>query len=607
MKKYLSPALTGLLSAYALCACFHAPLNRAFYGETADYLTASVYELLGEYSFALPFIWLLCAALFYVLARKGYSFSALLRKPNKGNFSWLILSCFFGLTFELGNILSNADTDGFFTSSFVNGLKYVLASAGITLLCFPLICFIRDRYLSFEVSGESKKSFWSDKPLIKAFLLLFVCYLPFLILSFPGNLCYDVIGQIEQGLSGSYTTHHPLIHTLWVSGMVKLGEKLFASREIGLFLYVLMQTALLLLAFAASIAFLARKKVRPCLLWGLFVLYLFTPIYTNLATTAVKDIPFTAFVLLYVIAYSAVLSNPELIRKSGVHLTFVAVQIGAIVMRNNGLPLIVLSGIAAVVFLIAKKRPAKEIFLSVGAFFVESLILSELILLLVSGALHAGKGSKGEIFSLPFQQTAYTLSVCGNTITQDERASIENILGDTETIVANYDKDIADPVKALYRKDATGKDLFGYIKAYLKMGAKHPVLYGKAFVRHTYGWYCAGVPNEIRYETEYDGIRHGMAFANADKVMVFFYRFANRLPFPGILENIGAAVWCLIFLTAALLKQKKGTAIMTFPLWVSFLICLASPCFFKHPRYALPILACLPFVLCFAKGDRHVK
>lgn len=601
MKKVISPILKGFLSAYSLIVCFHAPLSRAFYTDSADYFTASVYELLGEYSFPFFLIWILAVVLFILLAKKGYGITSLLNKEHrKENLSLCLLSLIFGFCFSLGLYFSNVGAEGLFGGSVVNALKFILCSIGFALLCFPLLSFLSVQYRAFRIDTDVPGKFWKNKPFIKAFLLLLLFYLPFLICSFPGNLCYDVIGQIEQVANESFTTHHPLLHTLLVGGMVQLGEKFFASKEIGLFLYVILQTVLLLSAFATTIAYLSRRNVRPAILWGMLALYMLTPIYTNLSTTAVKDIPFTAFVLFYVVFYSLILSNPELIRKPSVHITFFLIQLGVITMRNNGLPLVVLSGLAAVVYLLAKKTKGSTVLLSVGGFLAESVIVSTVLLALVGGALHAGKGSRGEIFSLPFQQTAYTLTVSRDTFTEKEIASIENVLGDTQVIINSYDKDIADPVKEQFRKDASVRDLLSYFKTYVTVGLKHPFLYAKAFFIHTHGWYCPTVTNEIRYEVEYDAIGSGLAFANADKVLVFFYRFANRFTPLGILENIGATVWCLAFLTISL-RKKNGAAIITFPLWVCFLICLASPCFYKHPRYALPILVCLPFLFCFAK------
>ena len=607
MKKYISPVISGYLSAYGLCVVYRAPLLKENFEEGVDYITASVYELLGDYSFSFFLIWLLCTAVFFLFSKNGYSLKKLIASDGKKSILPMILGILFSFSFILGRYFTSVGTGGLF-ASLINSIKTILSMFGLFLLFFPALYYLKGLYEK-AVFTDSRVSFFSKHAFPKGFGILFIFYLPFLILSFPGNLCYDGIGQIEQVLYGSFSTHHPLIHTLWAGGMALLGKNLFSSLEIGIFLYVLMQTLLLLAAFAASIAFLAKQNVRPAALWCLLVLYCITPIYTNLATTAVKDVPFTAFVLLYYIFYAFLLRNPGQIRRIPVHVSFVILQIGVIVMRNNGLALVALSGIAASLYLVirGKKDAGKNksqfkignLLLSFGAFFAESILIGECILLIVSFSLQAQKGSRAEIFSLPFQQIAYTVKYSDKPLTQREYAAIETVLDQPEILAQNYNPDIADPVKAFYKKDSTLKENIAFFVSFTGLGLKHPILYTKAFLIHTYGWYSPAVSNVIRYETEWDPAGKSEIFRGAHKCMIFLYRFAGRTVLPGILENIGLAVWILAFLTWVFLRRKKNV-ILTVPLWIHFLVCLASPCFIQHPRYGLPILALLPFLCIYA-------
>jgi len=602
MKKYVFPVLSGLLSTYSLLTVFHTPLKREFFGESVDFLTANIYDFLGEYTFLSLIVFILCFASVLFLQKKGFGFSSLLSgSGKKETVPFLILSLLYGFTHALGKYYTEAGTDFPLASSFVNMLKFILCIAGFMFLLFPALCFLADRLknASDTFSGLRPSGFLRKNAFWKTFLILFVCYLPFLIVSFPGNLCYDVIGQIEQVMNGAFSSHHPLLHTLWVGGLTVLGGKLFSSYEAGLFLYVLTQTLLLIAAFSAVVCYFAKKKIPAVFLYILMILFVITPIYTNLSTTALKDVPFTAFVLLYLILYSDYFIHPENTNKVSRHILFVLVQIGVICMRNNGLPLVILSGIVAVIYFLFREKKAVSFLKNAGLFFLESLIISQLLLLLIGGILHAEKGSKGEIFSLPFQQTAYYLTVSEGNIPENELKPIENILGDEAVIREKYDVTIADPVKALYRKDASLKDLISYFAAWAKGGITHPYTYTRAFLLHTYGWYCPEVANEIRYETDYETINERALSSVAPKAMIFFYRFANRaFPF-GILENTGFAIWILAFLTMFGFIFRKKAAITLTPHWIGFLVCLASPCFLNHPRYALPILAGLPFSFLF--------
>ena len=757
MKKYIFPFLAGILSTYPLVTSFHPPLLREYYGETTDYITANIYEILGEYNFSVLFAFLFIFILFLFIGQKGYSHLHLLFSTGgKYRIPYLVLSLFYGFTFTLGKYYTSLGTDLSFPGSFGNAVKFVLCTLGFALLCFPFLVFSKDYLLShtgflskeeedfgkvlpldfgikqteaekkMKIKGslkgskapkkvkpavpppppepdrdsgdatvpsqlgiggvpvaasrsfekdsavsekdkltqpaekdtsdaktklksvadistpkdpppapaftvhfgktaetqsapeqdteqgtqreqKNKKKFWDRFAFGKALLLLSVFYIPFLIFSFPGNLCYDVIGQIEQVLNSAYSTHHPLVHTLIVGGLVELGERILHSPETGLFVYVSLQTMLLLFAFSATVYYFARRKCNPAILWSLLAIYALTPIYTNLATTAIKDIPFTACVVFYLILYAQILLNPKYLYRSTYHLLFVAAQLGVILMRNNGLPLLVICGLGAMIHLYKRQKSTWDLIRCSGLFFLESIFLSTVLVLFLSGGLNAAKGSKGEIFSLPFQQTAYYVRECRDSIPEEDKQSIEQVLGNLDVLADSYDPTIADPVKALYNQSSTLKDMSAYFIAYLRGGFKHPLIYGKAFLVHTYGWYCPTVSNEIRYETDYDKIASGVLFPGSDKILVFCYRFLTRIfPF-GVMENVGLFVWLLAFITVYTVSERKKARITLLPLWISFLICLASPCFWGHPRYALPILAGLPFCFVIIQGHKAAE
>ena len=64
MKKYVSLGLWGLLGAYAVLNQLHMPPDPALYPERANYLSACVSELLGDYSFPLLLLALVLAFFF---------------------------------------------------------------------------------------------------------------------------------------------------------------------------------------------------------------------------------------------------------------------------------------------------------------------------------------------------------------------------------------------------------------------------------------------------------------------------------------------------------------------------------------------------------------
>ena len=593
MRSSLKCLLKSFLTAYALSVPFHVPLQFAAYETRLDYVIASVYELLGSYDLKFILLFILCICFYRWLDRRKEKVSVF---SGKGA---AILSVFFSFCLLAGKSCNETGSMDYCFGSGVNFMKFLLALAGFSVMFRELILFLGE-YLSSRQFTDQREHFFKHHAFRKSFLILLGAYLPFLLLSFPGKLCWDAIGQIEQVIGqGGYSTHHPLFHTLLMGGLTWLGNQLFHSYEAGLFAYMLVQAVMLAAALAATIAVLAKRGARFGFLVGLLLIYCFTPVYSNMASTALKDVPYSASVIGYVIFLALLLEAPERINDRRFILGFMLLQLSVILFRNNGIYVVLLSGVGVFCYLFSKYR-LRNRFRCFVCCFGASIVVGELIMSLLAQSLSADAGSKGEMLSVPFQQTARYLQLYREELSQEELSAIEAVLGDVNTVAQSYDPDSSDPVKALFRKEASPAELGDYLRAWLRGFWKHPSVYGEAFLVHVYGWFDPAVSNSVRYETEYDVINQQGLFPNAEKYMIFYYRFAGRVSLLAVFENVGVAVWALFFL-AFYQKKKRQTAALYagLPLWISLLVCMASPGFPLHPRYAFPILFTVPFLYGF--------
>lgn len=582
----------SFLTAHAMRAAFHAPLVPAHYETAPDYVIASIYELLGVYDLQFLFLMVLSAFLYAFMERRS-------REACGRGSSSLWLSGFFALCLLLGQSFYEAGDSSYCIGSAVNLLKFILAFAGYVILFHSLMRLAFEFLASRSFTG-GEEHFFTRNAFAKAFCIILGAYAPFLLLAFPGNLCWDAIGQIEQVFQGTYSTHHPLFHTLVMGGLVKGGQALFHSSEAGLFGYMLLQDAALAAALAGTIAVLAERKAKFSLLLCLLLLYCVTPVYSNMASTAIKDVPYSAFMVGYVICLALLLEVPGRILRPRFAIVFFLVQTGVVLFRNNGVYVVLLSGIAVFLFL-RQSYDLRGKAVCLSGLFGGSVLAAGLVLAALALACDAAPGSKGEMLSIPFQQTARYLQLYREEIGSEERDAIEAVLGDVGVVAEQYNPASSDPVKALFRADASGRELAAYTKAWLRGLARHPAPYFEAFLVHVYGWFTPSVGNSIRYETEgYDMVRQGGLFPGAEKILIFYYRFASRFTLLGVLENIGAGVWALLFLVFYQKKQGCFAARRaTVPLWVSLLVCMAAPGYWGHPRYAFPILFTVPFLYGF--------
>ena len=166
-----------------------------------------------------------------------------------------------------------------------------------------------------------------------------------------------------------------------------------------------------------------------------------------------------------------------------------------------------------------------------------------------------------------------------------------------------YAPKICNSVKSLYNIEAGNKDLKAYFKVWFNQLVKHPGCYVQSTANLAYGWFYPGVSNIIRYEADMQIFWKPGIFVNLNTIMKTIYSKLNSFFLYQILQNVGFYTWLLFILTGYTRYHKKeNNVLMLVPLYVSLLICIASPGFFLHPRYAFPIMFSIPFLYAFAGG-----
>lgn len=580
--KKLSSVLQAALITFALRMQYVPVLNRADYKSRIHYLYAQVTNLLGEYSFIGLLIFL--AILYFVCHVRQREDVRLYKKG--------ILPYFFSFCLLIGQSCAQEGGISLCFGSVFRVAAFLLSFAGYAMLFQYFIALFLGLYKKAAISkwGTGRgRSFLGQKCFRNVFLLLIILWAPVIILSYPGNLCYDFLGQIEQGLGiTGYSTHHPLLHTLIATGIIKFGRLLTGSSDFGLFLYCLLQAVVLAAALAATVDRLAKRGVSCVLKMAAVCVYVLAPMYSNIASTAVKDVPFMAAFLWYILLLEDLLAGGVENRKPMYWVRLTAVQVLVGLLRNNGIYVVVLTGVVLAVIY------RKKILLLCTA------VLPLVICLggngLLAFACGAEAGSPGEMFSIPFQQTARYLQLYGDELTEEEQKVIAEVLTDPELVAERYDPNISDPVKALYLQDCGTDKLAAYFKVWFTGFFKHPSVYLEAFFIHVYGWFDPGVTNAIRYEAQSDLFRQGGLISGADKLLLFVYRFAEYIPFLAVLENVGVYTWLLFLLGGKVRREKCKKGILLAPMFISLLICMAAPCFYLHPRYAFPIMFTIPFL-----------
>lgn len=588
--KKIGIAIQSWLILYALFFEYTSPLRLQDYKSKLHFIFAQAMDILGEYRLEQLFVYVLIVVALMAVSRSEYQWFTSGKK--------LPLFCS-GCLMIGGSMVAEGSLDGILGTPFLL-LKAVLAFLGYGVFLYYFFALLRGLY---QKAGSSawKPRKWTlllgDRGIWPVWGLLLLVWSPVILLSYPGNLCYDGLGSISQGLGDlPYSSHHPLLYTLFLTACIRLGQAVIGGPNAGVFLSILLQALMLSWALSATIVRLARRETSYCLRTVTLLFYLLSPMYSNMVSTVLKDIPFMAGFIWYMLLLEDCIHTglSECKPRQLVKLCLVSGLVG--LLRKNGIYVVVLTGVI-IALVWAKRLQAKKTLYAVLLFAIAPLIICSAGNEIMVRSLHAQKGSIAEMLSVPFQQTARYLQLYGGELSAEERLGIETVLGDVETVASKYDPASADPVKALYVQDTEPAELLGYVKAWMTGLCKHPKVYVEAFLIHVYGWFDPAVVNSIRYEAVSELFPRNGLFPDANKALVFWYRALSHIGFLELLENVGAYTWCLFLLARVTAKKKDRRGILLVPLFISLLICMASPCFYLHPRYAYPIMFTIPFLI----------
>ena len=247
----------------------------------------------------------------------------------------------------------------------------------------------------------------------------------FLWCCYPGYNNYDVENQLVQVMYDTipYSSHHPLLHTLFCGGLITLGYKIDDSGlSLGLFLFS-------------------------------FCFYAFCPVVVMFAMSPTKDVLCYAFLLMAFLQLNELYSILEEAGRAafrkwfmpGVFLTI------SCLMRKNVVYGVVVFGISSLL-LFSRKR-VKQLFLFAGV--VVSCILINKGLLL---ALDAEPGEVDEALCVPYQQIARLYVEKGEDAFTEEEYQLLGRVVPPENLLC-YDPVMADGIKANFTEKSAGESM----------------------------------------------------------------------------------------------------------------------------------------------------
>ncbi len=430
------------------------------------------------------------------------------------------------------------------------------------------------------------------------FATLLVVNIPYMILSYPAIFMGDTTSQISQGFSqASLSNHHPVVHTLYLSLYLRIGE-LLGSDNLGVFLYCLVQTLLVFLILAYAVAALVEIQAHSYLIGGILLYYCVHPRISAYLFLLTKDVPYSAFVTLFYVLLFKLMRDSSLKKKQDYILFGVAI-IGMILFRNDGQYVVWITLLAALLWKGFRKKAAA--FLGVAA--VVAILLNQVLF----PVLNVIPGSIREMLSVPFQQTARYVRDVGDDVTPEEQEVIDKVL-DYDVLAEYYDPDLSDWVKSTYH--GTNEDLLEYFGVWFQMFLRHPGIYIQATMNNYYQYFYPG-------ETLFNGYSYEWSepiMENLNETLGTHYEYPEslwgaRTSFEAVREDIFSLpllsllnmpalyTWAAILFFTYCLRRKNLRGVLTsIPMLVQMLIFITGPTNGYYCRYEFSMLLYLPVV-----------
>lgn len=509
---------------------------------------------------------------------------------------YFLLAFLFLTSMVLGNAL---DTKGYLELSNIRGVMtpFVVMPYAAMLICRLYNALEewleRMRYNSFYAYEHL-----NVREAVVYFVFLVICWGIVLLAVYPGFFVYDAQDELMQIITRQFNTHHPLLHALYMGGIVQAGYKLFGSYNAGIFLFSVVQ----MLIAVSSVIYMAAKMHRfgfsTSFVRGVIVFFGLFPVFPMFVLCSSKDSIFAIVVLLWLV------ETYEWIRfdEHRFNVKWLCLSVIMCLFRNNAIYALLLTGAIFVAFAVKKRIKATLLFMAAA-----------ILTFFYASALEFATGARSlehqEMLTVPIQQIARVYNLEPQVFTQEEREQINRYLPDE--YLKRYVPKLSDGVKIGFDNQAYEENGSGFWKIWLKGLKNAPVSYLNAWLLTCYGYLYPDTVIDVYkgstvftftyednayfgYETEQPGERQSMIPA-IDQ----FYRklslaiYKEKLPVVSMLFSPGMVLWLYVLGVGFLLRNNanQSALVYVFPLAVVATL-LLGPTFL--PRYVFYLWLCIP-------------
>lgn len=521
-----------------------------------------------------------------------------LHKPNNELTRWeKLFCCAFSLFLIIGDSYNAIDSWDLVFGSVLLFLMSVATLVGFTIITQCGLCWLKDLGSKLLKKEVTMPALWEKHPFLFAWAVIFLCWVPYIIIRLPAAVDYDSYKQLEEIFGyRTFSNYNPVFSTVLIGTIFKFGAAVFGFKEAGLTVFVIFQALVCSAILAYTTLTMKRLNTPPIIRVIALGVYSLVTMYPNYLTVILKD---SLYSCMSILLLALVIEEVMLPHSKKRCLGILAAGLLTGLLRNNGFLILWALLLASAVYCLLHRKHRRTY---MAAMLLIACLLQSMFVNVMLPALNIPAGPMGESLSIPFQQTARYVRDYPEDVTPEEAEAIAAVL-DYEHLAELYNPDVSDPVK--FSNTGNHAALPEYFKAWFKMFLRHPDAYIEATLNNAYGFFH---PNAREYIFQYSALpfKEGkIPFEEIDALypakiatrylVMLFETFPLTLP----LCNCGWNMWLALYLMCTALARKDRKLMIPFAsIGISMLVCIACPVFFVNGiRYALPVIFANPLMV----------
>lgn len=416
-------------------------------------------------------------------------------------------------------------------------------------------------------------------------LLLLTAWLPYILTVAPGNIYVDSLSSITQMLNHGHPTsnHHPMFYTLMVGVFLKIGTVVFGSVNIGVFLYSIFQTCVMILCIVSVLTLMYHRRIHRLIIGASLLYFMFVPLFPNYAMSMWKDAIFSCMLLLLSVLLHILITE----KKTGWLwcACYGVIGVGAMIFRNNGLYVFV--GTTAVAAFLARRHIRRLLAASLAAV---TLFLS--VSALATSVWNIYDDSTVESLGIPLLQMGYTINHdC--EFSEEEKAYLFRLMPE-EVWKYAYRPCLVDPIKwnpqfdLAFLEETKGE----FLRVWAGGLMKNPLNYIEGYLLATHGFWQPGVQNLYGFmDVQMNGEDLGFGFMDLFEKIFGFSIMPILRDYP-IFMGSGTLLWLVLLGFVLSVRKRMDGSVAYMPAMINWATVMI----------ATPVAYSLRYVYVFALG-----